>query len=117
MYAWNEEMEKGIERATLWEDSPETLALHRREYNDFMQQYLSLQGDSAPSHTTAAAAAAAQALSTIQKSLFIENLLIAADNPIYTFRDSCQICPGDCGIGANELFRTSRRQVWEYGDI
>ena len=29
----------GIEQDTLWEDSPETLRLHRAEYNGFMQRY------------------------------------------------------------------------------
>ncbi|EEQ32596.1 hypothetical protein McanMca71_004043 [Microsporum canis] len=80
MYAWNEEMEQGIEQDTLWEDSPGTLALHRKEYNDAMQRYLSLQGDLVESYTPAS-----QGSSTTQKSLFVENLLIAAEDPICRF--------------------------------
>ncbi|WEW59813.1 hypothetical protein PRK78_005293 [Emydomyces testavorans] len=80
MYAWNEDMEKGIEPDTLWEDSPDTLALHRKQYNDFMQHCLSLQKNSAQSFSPF------QASSTTSKSLFVENLLIAAENPVCTYR-------------------------------
>ncbi|EQL35492.1 hypothetical protein BDDG_12168 [Blastomyces dermatitidis ATCC 18188] len=71
-------MKKGIEHATPWEDYPETLASHHREYNDFMQQYLALQGNSGPSHT--AVAAAFQGSSVTHKSLFVENLLISVNS-------------------------------------
>lgn len=80
MYAWNEEMERGIEQDTLWEDSPETLVSHRREYNDLMKRYLSLQERSLPP-----CASAVRESSVTQRSLFVENLLIAAENPLCRF--------------------------------
>ncbi|EFW14640.1 hypothetical protein D8B26_007012 [Coccidioides posadasii str. Silveira] len=79
MYAWNEEMEKGIEQDTVWEDSPETLVLHRREYSNFMERYQSLRGQSLPSSP------AVKESSITQKSLFVENLVIAAENPLCRF--------------------------------
>lgn len=72
MYAWNEDMEKGIEPDTLWEDSPDTLALHRTEYNDFLQRHLRLRNGSVRSSST-------------RMSLFVENLLIATENPLCRF--------------------------------
>jgi hypothetical protein len=73
MYAWTEDMEKGIEPDGLWEDSPDTLASHRKEYNDLMQRHNLRQSDSRTSFS-----------SITQKSLYI-NLLIAAENPLCTF--------------------------------
>jgi hypothetical protein len=74
MYAWTEDMEKGIEPDGLLEDSPDTLAWHRKEYNDFLQRHNPRQSDSLPPSS-----------SITQKSLYVENLLIAAENPPCTF--------------------------------
>jgi hypothetical protein len=74
MYAWTEDMEKGIKPDALWEDSPDTLDRHRKEYNKFMQRHNPRQSDSLDSSST-----------ITQKSLFVENLLIAAENPLCTF--------------------------------
>lgn len=77
MYAWKEEMERGIEQNTLWEDSPATLISHRGEYNDFMSQYLSVQKQS-----PASCASAVKESTVTQRSLYVENLLIATDSSI-----------------------------------
>ncbi|PGG99012.1 hypothetical protein AJ79_08711 [Helicocarpus griseus UAMH5409] len=72
MYAWNEDMEEGIKGETVWEDSPDTLASHRKEYNQYMQEALRRGAEFSsppPSHNV---------LSTTQLSLFVENLCIAA---------------------------------------
>ncbi|KAM5433594.1 hypothetical protein McanMca71_003279 [Microsporum canis] len=61
-------MEEGIERDTLGEDSPETLCL---------QRYLSLQR-----HSLFLCTSTAQESSVTLKSLFVENLLIVAENSL-----------------------------------
>ncbi|EEQ32862.1 conserved hypothetical protein [Microsporum canis CBS 113480] len=68
IYVWNKEMEEGIERDTLGEDSPETLCL---------QRYLSLQR-----HSLFLCTSTAQESSVTLKSLFVENLLIVAENSL-----------------------------------
>jgi hypothetical protein len=70
MYGWDEDMERGVEPTGLWEDSPLTLARHRKEYRQFIQFYS--PPPPPPDQPTGLTA----------HSLFVENLLIAAENPI-----------------------------------
>lgn len=73
-------MEQDIEPDTLWEDSSDTLAFHRKEHNEFIQCHLPLPKNSVSSSSPL------HASSATQKSLFVENLLIAAENLcVHTF--------------------------------
>ncbi|QSS64288.1 hypothetical protein I7I51_01353 [Histoplasma capsulatum] len=80
MCARSEDMEQDIEPDTLWEDSSDTLAFHRKEHNEFIQCHLPLPKNSVSSSSPL------HASSATQKSLFVENLLIAAENLcVHTF--------------------------------
>ncbi|KAF3000955.1 hypothetical protein E8E13_009115 [Curvularia kusanoi] len=67
MYAWNEDMERGVEPRGCWEDSPETLQRHRREY----QAYIS------------SASGGEGAMTNL--SLYVQNLVFAAGDTIVRF--------------------------------
>ncbi|KAI1937642.1 hypothetical protein LOZ66_003922 [Ophidiomyces ophidiicola] len=69
-YEWNDDVGEGINPGEVQEDSPEILSLHRREYSEFMQYYLTLRKPSTPSTRS----------SITHRSLVVENLIIAADN-------------------------------------
>lgn len=67
MYAWNEDMERGIEPKGLWEDSPATLSFYRTVYADFMASYC--QSNVQPGKVT-------------RNSLISDNLAIATSSPL-----------------------------------
>ncbi|KAF2757812.1 hypothetical protein EJ05DRAFT_501333 [Pseudovirgaria hyperparasitica] len=68
MYAWNEDMERGIEPTGLWEDSPDTLQRYRRTYQELFKAQSSSTLDTDPSMT--------------KLSLYVQNLVIAAEDII-----------------------------------
>ena len=80
MYGWNELMEKEIKQGTLWEDSLDTLALHRNEYNDFMQQFLSAR----------------------QTSVSLSPTVHSGGDPLVHACDPRNLCQGNCQVGSEE---------------
>lgn len=84
MYGWNEDMERGIEPAGLWEDSSETLVRHRKEYESFMRLQLSSERDQILSNIHSLPVSSYPS-SLTAKSLFVANLLIAAENSTSRF--------------------------------
>lgn len=85
MYGWNEDMERGVQPEGVWEDSPSTLAQHRAEYAGFMRSCLR-KSSTLPSSTADIESSDRNPFVTrTTTSLFVENLLIAAENPPCTF--------------------------------
>jgi hypothetical protein len=71
MYAWNENMERGIQPIGLWEDSPETLQRYRRYYQELFKAHFSSASDTKRSMT--------------KLSLYVESLVIAAGDTVCRF--------------------------------
>ncbi|KAH8691003.1 kinase-like domain-containing protein [Phaeosphaeriaceae sp. PMI808] len=71
MYAWNENMERGIQPIGLWEDSTETLQQYRRNYQELFKAHFSSTSGNNCSMT--------------KLSLYVQNLVIAAEDTVCRF--------------------------------
>jgi aminoglycoside phosphotransferase (APT) family kinase protein len=72
MYAWDEDMERGIEPIGLWEDSPETLQRYRQDYQELLKAHFSPSTSDTNRSMT-------------KLSLYVQNLVIAAEDTVCRF--------------------------------